>query len=129
MRRIHPFVLGSMLAGLVLGGVAGTAVLNLRAIVAFALLMAAGAGVAALVCRRWPGLAAPAWKLWPVAAIANPLFLAGIAWSIDQWGCLVGRVRGWDCLLAELAPALVLLCLIPPAAGLALRWWRGRVTP
>ena len=124
MRRLHPFAVGSVLAGLVVGGVAGTAVLNLKAIAMLALFMAAGAAIAALVCRRWPGLAAPAWKLWPMAVVTNPLFMVGVYWTIDQYECLLRRSRGWDCLFADFGWMLAALCLLPPAVGLAVRWWR-----
>jgi len=124
MRHLHPFAAGSVLAALVVGGVAGTVALNPKAIVMLALFMAAGAAIAALVCRRWPGLAAPAWKLWPMAVVTNPLFMVGVYWTIDQYDCLLGRSRGWDCLFAEFGPVLAALCLLPPAVGLATRWWR-----
>lgn len=124
MRRFHPFATGSVLAGLVVGGVAGTAVLNLKAIVMLALFMALGAAIAALVCWRWPGLAAPAWKLWPMAIVTNPLFLVGVYWTIDQVDCLFRGARGWDCMFAAFGPILAGLCVIPPAVGLAVRWWR-----
>lgn len=126
MRRLHPFALGSVVAALVAGGVVGTAALNLRAIVVFALFMAGGAAIAALVCWRWPGLSAPAWKLWPAAIVTNPLFLVGVYWSIDQYDCLLGHTRGWDCMFATFGPILAGLCVLPPVAGLALRWWRAR---
>ncbi|WP_395712020.1 hypothetical protein [Reyranella sp.] len=116
MRRLHPFAAGSVLAGLAVGGMAGTAVLNLRAIVMLALFMAAGAAIAALVCRRWPGLAAPAWKLWPTAVVTNPLFMVGVYWTIDQYECLLRRSRGgWDCLFSDFGWMLAALCLLPPA--------------
>ena len=118
VRRLHPFTLGSVLAGL-----AGTAVLNLKAIALLALFLAAGAAIAALVCARWPGLSAPAWKLWPMAAVTNPLFMVGVYWSIDQHHCLFRAARGWDCMFAAFGPILAGLCLIPPAVGLAVRFF------
>lgn len=124
MRRLHPFAVGSVLAGLAVGGVAGTVALNARAIVMLALFMAAGAAVAALVCRRWPGLAAPAWALWPMSVITNPLFMIGVYWTIDQRACLLRRSPGWDCMFADFGWILATLCLLPPAVGLAVRWWR-----
>jgi hypothetical protein len=123
MRRLHPFVVGSVLGGLVIGGVPGSAALNLQATVGLALVMAGGAAIAALVCWRWPGLAAPAWKLWPVAVLANPLFMIGVYWTIDEWECLFRRTRsGWDCLFSDFAPILAGLCLIPPVVGLVVRF-------
>jgi len=122
MRRLHPFTLGSVLAGLVVGGLAGTVVLNLKAIALLALFLAAGAAIAALVCARWPGLSAPAWKLWPMAAVTNPLFMVGVYWSIDQRECLFRAARGWDCMFAAFGPILAALCLLPPAVGVVARF-------
>ena len=42
-------------------------------------LVAMGPVVSALVCWRWPGPGAPAWKLLPVALFANPMMLMLIA--------------------------------------------------
>lgn len=122
LRKIHPFVLGSVVAALVVGGVAGSGALNLQAILGLALVMAVGAAIAAVVCWRWPGLAAPAWKLWPVAVVTNPLFMIGVYWAIDEYDCLFRRVRvGWDCMFSDFGPILAGLCLIPPAVGLVVR--------
>jgi hypothetical protein len=115
---------GSVLAGLVVGGVPGSMALNLQAVVGLALVMAGGAAIAALVCWRWPGLAAPAWKLWPVAVVTNPLFMIGVYWSIDEYECLFRRPRsGWDCMFSDFGPILAGLCLIPPAVGLVVRFF------
>ncbi|MFO1162331.1 MAG: hypothetical protein U1E60_26070 [Reyranellaceae bacterium] len=122
MRRFHPFVVGSVLAGLAVGGVAGSEVLNRWAVVTFGATSGACAALAALVCWRWPGLSAPAWKLWPMATITNPLFLIGVYWSIDEYECLLRLKRGWDCMLTDLAPALAGIALVPPTAGLLLRF-------
>lgn len=126
MRKIHPFALGSIAAGLVTGGVAGSAALALHAIVLLALGLGAGAGIAALVCWRWPGLSAAAWKLWPMAVITNPLFMAGVYWTIDKLDCVLSRARSWDCMFADFGPILAGLCLIPPTAGLVVRFVASR---
>jgi hypothetical protein len=121
LRRLHPFALGSITAAVVVGVAAGPVVLNLRAIVVLALLMAGGAAIAALVCWRWPGLSAPAWKLWPTMTLTNPMFVVGVIWTIDRFECVLSRARSWDCMFADFGPILAGLCLLPPIGGFV---WR-----
>jgi len=79
LERIPPFVTGQV-AGAVTMGLAthllnGAYFINLDWVV----LMSMGPVVSALVCWRWPGPDAPAWKLLPVALLANPMMLMLIA--------------------------------------------------
>ena len=125
MRRIHPFVCGHVLGALVIGAVAG-AFLDLRAVATFSILMAANAVIGSLVCRWRPGFEAAGWKLWLTASFANPLMVAAIAFSIDQYDCLISERTGWNCMFAELGPLTAAVCLPSPLVGLAARWWRKR---
>jgi hypothetical protein len=61
-----------------------------------------------------------------MASIANPMMLAAVAYSIDQYDCLTGRQTGWDCMFADLGPLLAAGCLPSPLIGLAVRWWQRR---
>ena len=79
-----------------IGALGGSLVLNLGAVVAFALGMAAGAAISAFACSRWPGLWGPAWTLWPAAVAFNPMVLLGAGYSIANWECVVGRTTGWS---------------------------------
>jgi len=108
------------------GALGGSLVLNLAAIVAFALAMAIGGAIAAFACNRWPGLSAPAWTLWPAAVLFNPMFLLGATYSMANWDCVVGRTTGWNCLFTDLGPILCELALVPPTIGLMARWWVAR---
>jgi hypothetical protein len=118
---------GGMVSGAALvGALGGGLVLRLEAVVAFALGMAVGAAIAAFACSWWPGLSAPAWRLWPAAVAFNPMVLLGAGYSMANWECLVGRTTGWSCLLAELGPMLCGLGLVPPSIGLIARWWAAR---
>ncbi|MBL6615723.1 MAG: hypothetical protein ISP49_14130 [Reyranella sp.] len=72
------------------------------------------------------GLEAAGWKLWLVATFANPLMLSGIAYSIDQYDCLVGGRTGWDCMFSDVGPLVAAACLPSPLIGLAVRWWKRR---
>jgi hypothetical protein len=121
------FALAMIASALLIGVLAGTAVLNLQGTVLFAAAMATGAAVAAVVCSRWPGLEAAAWKLWPTAVLTNPVFLVAAGYSIDQYECLVGETTGWSCMFSELVPAVCALSLIPPSIGLVVRLWRRRL--
>jgi hypothetical protein len=123
MSRFHPFTSGNVVGALIVGVVAGSVALNLTALLVFALAMAVGAAVATWICSRWPGLSAPAWKLWPIAVLANPVFLAAAAYSVAEYECLIGRRSGWSCLLVDLIPMLAGICAVPPLIGLAARWW------
>ena len=116
--RIHSFIYGMIGGALVLGGATGGAVLNAGGTLMFSLSMAVGAAIAALVCSRWPGLDATAWKLWPASTIANPMFLISARYSIDQYECLWGNARGWDCMFADVGPMVCALCAGPPIVGL-----------
>ena len=80
------------------GGVVG-AFLDLKAVSVFSSLLAANAAirlVGLLVAARLRG---GRWKLW-LATFANPMMLAAIAFSIDQYDCLVGQHSGWNCMSA-----------------------------
>ncbi|MND06648.1 hypothetical protein D3C83_281400 [compost metagenome] len=52
--------------------------------------------------------------------------LAAIGFSIDQYECLFQRTRGWSCMFADAGPLAVLVCLLSPLIGLAVRWWKRR---
>ena len=123
----HPFVVGSVLGGVATGLVAGL-LLGVLDVATFTGALAANAAVTALICWWRPGLDTAAWKLWLAATLANPLLLAALGWSIDQWQCLAGLRRGWDCILAGLGLLVALSCLPPPLIGLlARRLFRRRL--
>jgi hypothetical protein len=123
--RIPSFVWGHVLSALLLGFIGGV-FFNLTALLAFCGVMAGCALASALICRLWPGFAALGWKLWLVAAIANPLFLVAAFFAIQDLDCLTGAKTGWDCLFSEAYPMAMAICLIPPLFGLAVRWLAGK---
>lgn len=121
----NAFALGHVLGALVVGAIGGS-FLELKAVFTLAALLAGNAAISTLICWWWPGLAASWWKLWPMATLANPLMIAGIAWSLEQWDCLVGGKTGWDCMFAGVGPLAMQACLPSPLVGLAARWWSRR---
>jgi hypothetical protein len=125
MRRIHRFVWGHVIAALVIGAAAGS-FLDWQAVAAFSALMAVNAVISSLICWWWPGFSAAWWKLWPMAALINPLMVAAIAWSLEHWDCLISRRGGWSCMLDDVGLWVAAACLPSPLIGLAARWWRGR---
>lgn len=125
VKHVHPFVYGHVIAAFVAGAVAGT-FLDFKAVMVFSSVLAASAIVSALVCWRWPGFAAAGWKLWLIGCLANPLFLAAVAFSADQYECLLGRKTGWNCMFSDLGPLVAGMCLLPPVGGLLWRWWKRR---
>ena len=125
MRRIHPFVYGHVIGAFVVGAVAG-AFLDLKAMMIFSSLLAANAAIGSLVCWWRPGFDAAWWKLWLVATFATPMMLAAIAFSIDQYDCLIGQRTGWNCMFRGVGPFTVTACLPSPLIGLAVRWWKRR---
>lgn len=128
MRRIPPFVYGSVIGGLITGIVAG-AFLDLKAVAIFSAVLAANAAIVSLVCWWKPGFEATAWKLWLMAALANPLMLTALGFTIDQYECLVGSKTGWNCMFATIGPLAAGICLIPPTVGVLVRWlvaWRRK---
>ena len=84
--------------------------------------MTLGAAASAMVCNWWPGYAAPAWRLWLSGALANPLLLVALGFSLDSYECLLGKRTGWGCMFADIGPMVVGICLIPPLFGVGLRW-------
>jgi hypothetical protein len=128
MKHVHPFVYGHVIAAVVAGSIAG-AFLDLKAVMVFSSVLAAGAIVSALVCWRWPGFTAVGWQLWLIGCLANPLFLAAVAFSADQYECLLGRKTGWNCMFSDLGPLVAGMCVLPPLGGLLWRWWKRRRTP
>src|SRR3979411_466251 len=107
------------------GAVAGAS-LDLKAVLVFSSLLAANAAIGSLVWWWRPGFEAAWWKLWPVATFANPMMLAAIAFSVDQYGCRPGQQSGWNGVLREVGPLTVEACLPSPIIGLAARWWKRR---
>jgi hypothetical protein len=128
VRRIHPFVWGHVVGALAVGVVSG-AFLDLTAVVSFAGMLAANAAVGSLICWWRPGFEAAGWKLWLVATLVNPLMVSAIAYSIDQYDCLVGQRTGWNCMFSDVGPLVVAACLPSPLIGLAVRWWKRRPRP
>ena len=125
MRRIHPFVVGHVIGAAITGVVAG-AFLDWQAVVSFSAVLALNAVIGSLVCWWRPGFEAAGWKLWLMASFANPLMVAAIAFSLDQYNCLLGRQTGWNCMFADVGPLTAAACLPSPLVGLAARWWRKR---
>jgi len=129
MRARSPFVYGQVLGALLVGAVCGS-FLDLRAIFTFAIAMAVGAAASAMVCRWWPGYGGAGWRLWLTGAIANPLLLVALGFSIDSYECLLGKRSGWDCMFADIGPMVVGVCLLPPLLGIGLRWlWPRQQRP
>jgi hypothetical protein len=124
VRRIHPFVYGHVIGAFVVGAAAG-AFLDLKAMMIFSSLLAANAAIGSLVCWWRPGFDAAWWKLWLVATFATPLMLAAIAFSIDQYDCLIGQRTGWNCMFRGVGLDTMMACLPSPLIGLAVRWWKG----
>jgi hypothetical protein len=128
VKRIHPFAWGHVLGAFAVGIVSG-AFLDLTAVATFSSVLAANAIISSLICWWRPGFEAAGWKLWLMATFVNPLMLSAIAFSIDQYECLVGQKTGWSCLLSDAGPMVVAACLPSPLIGLAVRLvvrWRKR---
>lgn len=123
MLRIRPFVMGNLVAALLVGAGAG-AFLAAEAMLIGGVGMLAGAVVSSLVCQWKPGVEAPAWQLWAVAVLANPVFLAALVFMALDWKCVVGVQRGWGCLVAAMAIVATALCFLPPIGGLLWRAWK-----
>ncbi|WP_428680248.1 hypothetical protein [Reyranella sp.] len=123
MLRIRPFVMGHLVAALLVGTGAG-AFLAAEAMLIGGLGMLAGAVVSSFVCQWKPGVEAPAWQLWAVAVLANPVFLAALVFMALDWQCVVGVQRGWGCLVAAMAIIAASLCFLPPLGGLLWRSWK-----
>jgi hypothetical protein len=123
MLRIHPFVMGHLIGAVMTGAIAG-AFIGPQAAFMGALILLVGAVVSCLICQWWPGVEAPAWKLWLIGVLANPLFLVAVAFSIDQYECLIGQKTGWNCMFFDLGPKVAAMCLLPPIGGLLWRGWR-----
>lgn len=122
MRRIHPFVYGHVIGAFVTGAVVG-AFLDLKAVMIFSSLLAANAAIGSLICWWRPGFAAAGWKLWLMATFAHPLMPAAIAFSIDQYDCLIGLRSGWNSMFRGVGLLTAAACLPSPLIGLAARWW------
>jgi len=125
MKRIHPFVRGHIAAALIVGAGVG-ATLDVQAAIMGAIALMAGAVISSTVCWWKPGLDAPAWRLIPVAIVANPLMLAALGFIVVDADCVLGNKRGWDCLGAAIAVIVAGVCLAPPFGGWLWRWWSRR---
>ncbi|TAJ96559.1 MAG: hypothetical protein EPO10_12915 [Reyranella sp.] len=129
MLRIKPFVMGHLVSAVLVGAGAG-AFLDVRASLYFALGLLAGAVVSSFVCQWKPGVEAPAWRLYLVALLANPILLVSLVFMALDWECVVGLRRGWNCIAAAMAIVAASLCFLPPLGGVAWRGWkRHRARP
>jgi len=128
VRRIPSFVYGHVIGALITGLVGG-AFLDLTAVLVFGAGLAAAAVVGALVCWWRPKFDASAWKLWLVAIVANPLFIAGLVWTVIMRDCLTGELKGWSCLFAEVGLVAAAATLPSPVVGLIVRWYWARWRP
>ena len=109
-----PFVAGQVAGALTIGLV--TFLLNGGYLVNFEwVLVAIGPVVSALVCWRWPGPGAPAWKLLFVALLANPM----------MW-MLIAAFLGLAHLGARFAFFIVVSAAVSVLAGLAWRLFKDR---
>ncbi len=118
------FAWGHVGGALLIGAVVGI-FFDWKAVWVFGSSMAGGALVSALVCWWWPGFAGSWWKLLLVGLAANPLFLGAVVWMWIDRECLLGHVRGWNCLLSDVGPDIAAACLPTPFLGLVARWgWR-----
>lgn len=122
----HPFVVGEVVAGLLLyalaalwGGVAANLVL----------LSFAGALAACLICRWRPGLDAPWHRLLLVGALANIAMLMALAELAVQLSCLFGHGDNCARIAVTITFFMIAICLLLPACGLLWRWWSGRRAP
>jgi hypothetical protein len=92
--------------------------------------MFVGAAISAATSLYWPGWDGRAWKLWLVAALANPLLLVVcVFWVPDDVKCLVLREIKWvtrDCKFAGVGFAFGAAFLISPIVGLIVRWYWTR---
>jgi hypothetical protein len=123
MLRIRPFVMGHLVAALLVGAGAG-AFLAAEAMLIGGLGMLAGAIVSSFVCQWKPGVDAPAWQLWPVATLANPVFPAALFFVSLDWRCVAGLLRSWGCVVVTMAVIVASLCFVPPLCGLLWRSWK-----
>lgn len=128
MRRLPSFVYGHVMGALITGAIGG-AFLDLKAVLVFGSGLAAAAAVSALVCWRWPKFDAPAWKLWLVATLANPMMVTGLVWTVVMRDCLTGELKGWSCLFAEVGLVAAAATLPSPIIGLIVRWYWARRRP
>ena len=119
----HPFVVGQVVAGLILYALAafwdGLAA-NL------VLLSFAGALIGCLICRWRPGLDAPWPKLLIVGALTNLAMLMTLAEFAAQLPCLFGRGRNCSGLALGASLFTIAICLVLVASGLLWRRWRTR---
>ncbi len=124
MLHIHPFVMGHLISAVMTGSIAGFFI-NAEAAFIEGVSLAGGAVVSSFVCQWRPVVEAPAWKLWAVAVLANPIMVAALFFMARDWQCVVGARRGWDCVAAAMAIVAAGLCLLPPLGGLLWRWWKS----
>ncbi len=75
---------------------------------------AAGAAIACLLARRWPGLAGSWWKLWLATWLFNPVVILFLVYILTQYECLFGQVRGWGCMGLALGVLALPATLIAP---------------
>jgi hypothetical protein len=128
MLRIHPFVMGHLIGAVMTGAIAG-AFIGPRPAFMAALILLVGAVVSCQICQWWPGVEAPAWKLWPAAVFGNPAMVGALGFMVLDWECVAGTRRGFSCLLIAMAIVAAGLCLLPPIGGLLWRWWKRRRAP
>lgn len=123
MSRFHPFIVGQIMAALVLYAVAIVWDVAFTGIV---LLPAIGSLLGCVICRWRPGLDAPWSTLLPVAAVTNLALLMALVEIATRWRCLLDPQADKGCVFVTIACEVVVICLLLPAGGLLWRWWKRR---
>jgi hypothetical protein len=121
--------MGHLIGAVVVSGAVGAFLPNAQFALIMVLVFVAAAAVSSFICQHWPGLEAPAWKLWLTAVFANPVMLSALGAMAVDWDCVVGLRRGWNCLAAAIAIVVAGGCLLPSLFGLAWRAWKRRGAP
>lgn len=124
-----PFVVAQCLAAAVIGAVAGAHV-GLGTVLLGAALMFVGSVVSAVISGMiFLGEDVAGWKQVTVAIFGNPLMMLALFVMALGWKCVVGLDHEIGCIAPLIAELVALLCLFPPFAGLAWRWWKRRRQP
>jgi len=124
MHRLHPFVAGTAVLGLIAyaAGIVWDA--SFGTIVMVPPLL--GALISCLICRWRPGLDSTAWKLLAVAILANPVVLLALIETSIQWRCILTPGAGGPCAVIGVAYWMIAMGVLLPLGGLAWRWRKSR---
>jgi hypothetical protein len=126
MHDIPPFVSAQVVAAVGVGVVAGAQIDFGLALLTTGLMFGGTAISVVISSFIWPTQEAAGWKLFLLAMCCNPLVWFALLIAGVGWQCFPRGGDFFACLSPMVAALAIVVCMLPPSAGLLWRAWKRR---